>query len=138
MRGRFHPYHQHINPYQIQKIEPDDGVMVPIELEESVSIWYQVGDWHDTLQLPSPIDGQAGNFGGKVTIRFQVDQFTGSMIQHCHSLHHQDTGMMAQYKITGEEYTIWDGARDINPSCILPSGPMKSSDNEEVAYFEHM
>ena len=117
---KFHPYHHHINPFQIQKID-DAG-----ELDESVSIWYQVGDWHDSLQLPA-----AGPTS--VNIRFQADQFTGHMVQHCHILHHQDRGMMAQYEITGEEYTVWDGAHQINSMCTLPSGPMKNSDKEEEA-----
>jgi len=118
---KFHPYHQHISPFQLQKIfdftdptetresDPDSP------LAESVKTWYQVGDWHDTLQLPAKWDLTS------VLMRFQADLFTGKMVQHCHLLFHEDQGMMAQYKITGEEFTTWPGAREINPTCIEAS-----------------
>mmetsp|Transcript_5822 Transcript_5822/g.12798 ORF Transcript_5822/g.12798 Transcript_5822/m.12798 type:complete len:640 (+) Transcript_5822:96-2015(+) len=101
----FHPYHQHINPYQIYHINQ--------ELEKIVADWYQVGDWQDTLQIPMA----SSNFG-TVKFRFQADQFTGHMVQHCHLLFHEDKGMMAQYNVTGEEGDVWPGAKLIDPQCI--------------------
>ena len=29
---------------------------------------------------------------------------------------------MAQYNLLGEEGTIWQGSREVDPSCILPAG----------------
>ena len=29
---------------------------------------------------------------------------------------------MAQYNLLGEEGTIWQGSREVDPSCILPTG----------------
>jgi hypothetical protein len=40
------------------------------------------------------------------------------MVQHCHLLNHEDHGMMAQYDIVGEEGSVWQGAREIDPMCI--------------------
>jgi len=102
----FHPYHQHINPYQISFL---GGTLNPIAAD-----WYKVGDWHDTLQLPLARLGPAG----RPKMRFQADQFTGHMVQHCHLLFHEDQGMMAQYNVTGEEGAVWPGAKLIDPQCI--------------------
>eukprot|EP00984_Skeletonema_dohrnii_P027635 scaffold17263_cov147-Skeletonema_dohrnii-CCMP3373.AAC.4 len=109
----FHPYHQHVNAFQITSINinrPD------LKLTDDVAAWYQVGDHHDTLQLPNFQDSPETS----VTVRYQSDYFTGKMMQHCHMLDHEDKGMMTVYSIHGEEGTMWDKARDINPTCIMP------------------
>jgi len=118
----FHPYHQHINPFQIQEVFNDAAPDLDPDTytAEAVKIWYQVGDWQDTLQYPSlTSDGRTRATFAK--IRFQVDQFTGHMLQHCHLLFHEDQGMMAQYDMRGDEGTTWDGARDIDRTCIKPT-----------------
>lgn len=74
--------------------------------------WYQEGDFHDTFQYPT--------IGSTAKIRFAVNSFSGHMVMHCHILTHEDRGMMAQYNLLGEEGTLWQGARDIDPFCILP------------------
>jgi len=125
-QARSHPYHQHVNPYQIVDIRgnaldengdqdftyPGDPNNNPLE-EESVRIWYQKGDWHDTLQMPTT------QTSASFRIRFQTDQFAGHMIQHCHILFHEDKGMMSQYEIFGAEGTVWPKAREMNPQCLL-------------------
>ena len=108
----FHPYHQHVNKFQIQAIH-----ITTTNVTKEVGNWYQVGDWQDTLQLPNFQDAPETS----VTIRFQSDSYTGRMPQHCHMLDHEDKGMMAVYNVYGKEGTIWPGAREINPTCILPS-----------------
>lgn len=115
----FHPYHQHVNKFQLQTIHT-----TTTNLTMEVANWYQVGDWHDTLQLPNFRDSPETS----VTVRYQSDYFTGRMAQHCHMLDHEDKGMMAVYNVTGEEGTIWPGARIIDPTCILPS----SSNDKDV------
>ena len=127
----FHPYHQHINPFQIQEFynfanERIPGATNP-DIEDyvtaSVQTWYQVGDWQDTLQYPAFNKAESLSSFTAVRFRFQADSFTGHMVQHCHLLFHEDQGMMAQFNVTGEEGATWPGARDINPTCIEPSGP---------------
>lgn len=105
-----HPYHQHVNSYQIRKIEPTEG-----ELKDFVKQYYQVGDWHDVLQFPH-------NQATDVTFRFQADQFTGHMVQHCHLLFHEDLGMMTQYDITGKEGDWWKYAKVLDDKCVPPMG----------------
>jgi len=111
----FHPYHQHINPFQLIEIDTLNvvgGVIAP-----EVANWYQVGDWHDTLQFPAAMYGPYFI----VKMRFQADMFTGHMLQHCHLLFHEDQGMMAQYEVKGKEGATWSGATEVDPRCILPT-----------------
>jgi len=91
---QFHPYHLHVNPYQITGIWSDP--------------YYMVGDWHDTM-LPTSM-----NFA---TVKVNVDTFTGKMIAHCHLLEHEDNGMMGYWQITGKEGTTWSGAKKVDPEC---------------------
>ena len=78
-----------------------------------------MGDWHDTLQVP--LSSLRGNTTARPRMRFQADQFTGHMVQHCHLLFHEDQGMMAQYNVTGVEGAVWPGAELIDPQCIPAS-----------------
>lgn len=68
-----HPYHQHVNPFQIHSITLGD------EGEENAEVmnWYKEGDFHDTFQYPT---------SGTTKIRFAVNSFTGHMVMHCHIL----------------------------------------------------
>jgi len=91
---QYHPYHLHVNPYQIVKIWSDP--------------YFLPGDWHDTM-LPTNI-----NFA---TVRVNVDTFTGKMIAHCHLLEHEDNGMMGYWQIEGKEGTKWPGASKVDPQC---------------------
>ena len=77
----FHPHHQHVNSFQLYNIGP---IRPPIQPE--VTNYYQVGEWHATIQYPAL--GETA--GVDITFRFQVDIFTGHMIQHCHLLFHED------------------------------------------------
>lgn len=64
-----HPFHIHINPFQVVSI---NGVAVPPR-------------WQDTVILP---------FMGTVVIRTRFEDFTGLFVNHCHFLAHEDQGMM--------------------------------------------
>ena len=76
----FHPYHQHVNSFQIISININQPPDQPGgTLTDDVATWYQVGDWHDTLQLPNFQDSPETS----VTVRFQSDYYTGRMVQHC-------------------------------------------------------
>eukprot|EP00581_Thalassiosira_minuscula_P033293 CAMPEP_0183786260 /NCGR_PEP_ID=MMETSP0739-20130205/66926_1 /TAXON_ID=385413 /ORGANISM="Thalassiosira miniscula, Strain CCMP1093" /LENGTH=869 /DNA_ID=CAMNT_0026030301 /DNA_START=145 /DNA_END=2754 /DNA_ORIENTATION=+ len=124
----FHPYHQHINSFQITEINTRN---LDVVIQDIVANWYKVGDWQDTLQFPAALSQTGippGYFNPGVTpppqgffavkIRFQADQFTGHMVQHCHLLFHEDQGMMAQYNVTGEEGFSWKGARMVDSRCV--------------------
>ncbi|CAM9631032.1 unnamed protein product, partial [Discosporangium mesarthrocarpum] len=75
-----HPFHLHVNHFQL----------VRSSWEEGGPDW-QVGDWRDTISIPSP---------GNVTIRWKAYDFTGKAVAHCHIFGHSDTGMMMNFEIT--------------------------------------
>mmetsp|Transcript_82655 Transcript_82655/g.266564 ORF Transcript_82655/g.266564 Transcript_82655/m.266564 type:complete len:775 (+) Transcript_82655:43-2367(+) len=92
-----HPFHMHVNHFQIVSLEDLGGD----------SNFYKVGDWADTLMHGS----------GQAMIKSQTDAFIGSQIFHCHLLDHEDTGMMAHFKVGGKEGAWWHAARLIDPKC---------------------
>eukprot|EP00658_Telonema_sp_P-2_P032814 TRINITY_DN24207_c0_g1_i1.p1 TRINITY_DN24207_c0_g1~~TRINITY_DN24207_c0_g1_i1.p1 ORF type:complete len:192 (-),score=26.03 TRINITY_DN24207_c0_g1_i1:267-842(-) len=77
-----HPFHLHVNPFQIMQIgsTPGEGMLD-----------MRVGEWRDTVPVPhfSP-----------ARIRFKPDRFTGTTMVHCHMTPHVDLGMGAVVNIT--------------------------------------
>jgi FtsP/CotA-like multicopper oxidase with cupredoxin domain len=75
MNGVSHPFHLHINPFQVTKV---NGVTVdPF--------------WADTIALPP--DGTPEE-PTSVTFRVRFLNFRGTFVMHCHMLAHEDMGMM--------------------------------------------
>ena len=81
-----HPFHLHINPYQLQNVSDNSG-------------WFQEGDWHDVTLLP--LDDNENPTVTIGTYRFATDRFIGTEVLHCHFLEHEDKGCMATVNITG-------------------------------------
>mmetsp|Transcript_66536 Transcript_66536/g.192101 ORF Transcript_66536/g.192101 Transcript_66536/m.192101 type:complete len:628 (-) Transcript_66536:281-2164(-) len=98
--AKFHPFHIHVNPFQITTIN-NDG-------------YYMPGDWHDTF-LPTGTD--------VATVRMNIDAFTGKMIAHCHILEHEDNGMMAWFNIIGEDGSTYKKAKTLDPTCYEEEYP---------------
>lgn len=92
-----HPFHLHINPFQILEDPPD-----------TVDGYFLAGDWHDTLQTP--------NY--RIDVRTQYDKFTGPQVFHCHDLRHEDEGMMGVIDILGTEGTLFTRAEAIDSTCV--------------------
>src|SRR5215217_307877 len=67
---QWHPFHIHINPYQVVAV---NGRPVPVRYNE------------DTTAVP-PL--------GEITIRTRFLDFPGRWVYHCHILLHEDNGMM--------------------------------------------
>jgi FtsP/CotA-like multicopper oxidase with cupredoxin domain len=70
MTATGHPFHVHVNPFQVLQI---DG--------QPVKRPY----WADTLFVP---------VGHSATVRTRFRHFTGKTVLHCHILDHEDAGMM--------------------------------------------
>jgi suppressor of ftsI len=70
----WHPFHIHINDYQVVAI---NGQPVPVRYSE------------DTTPVP-PL--------GEITIRTRFRDFPGRWVYHCHILLHEDLGMMGTVK----------------------------------------
>lgn len=75
----FHPFHIHVNPFQVDRMEPDaTGAIVRRTV------------WKDTIMafqntLPP--------------LRMRYTRFTGKFVLHCHILQHEDQGMMQLVEI---------------------------------------
>ena len=91
-----HPFHLHINSFQIAEAPGDTSAN-----------YFLQGDWHDVLMSNN----------NALSVRLQTDRFTGKQVMHCHILEHEDQGMMAVGRITGTEGTLYTGAETIDSSC---------------------
>jgi FtsP/CotA-like multicopper oxidase with cupredoxin domain len=95
-----HPFHIHINPFQVTKIE------VPVPSTDGTSVTYTTyapkGDfwWSDVQNIPAGVALANGQVApGKVTIRHRFVDFTGTYVLHCHILAHEDRGMMQLVRV---------------------------------------
>lgn len=75
----YHPFHLHTNHFQVINATRLD-----------LTADYRLGDWRDTIIIP-PMS--------KVTIRFIPTDFVGLSLAHCHTLTHEDTGMMIAFNL---------------------------------------
>merc|ERR1712057_80007 len=67
-----HPLHLHVNPFQLTQF--DDAIVTKTGIVCDMEYGYScVGDWVDTLQLPTAAAG--GKSDG--SFRFMTDTFTG-------------------------------------------------------------
>jgi FtsP/CotA-like multicopper oxidase with cupredoxin domain len=101
-----HPFHIHINPFQVIKIE----IPVLIDSSKPVSpenIKYTAYTpngayvWQDVITMPG---GQITTDGkqiwpSRVTIRQTYLDFIGTYVLHCHILAHEDRGMMQLVRV---------------------------------------
>ena len=76
-----HPFHIHINPYQVTKIngEPYDAL-----------------SYEDT----TPVPAVRGTQPGSITFRTRFLDFPGTFVFHCHILGHEDGGMMSLVQVS--------------------------------------
>jgi hypothetical protein len=73
-----HPYHQHVNHFQMATSDTANGAL------------WRKGEWRDVVPLPF--------WGSK--FRFKPAHFPGEIIVHCHMLEHEDMGMMGLMKVS--------------------------------------
>lgn len=74
-----HPFHIHINPFQVLEA---DGLPIP----------YPKNRWLDTIAIPPH---------GKVRLRTRYLDYDGTFVFHCHTLVHEDQGMMRIITVEG-------------------------------------
>ncbi len=84
-----HIFHIHVNPFQVQrKYAYGTGYdFAAAGMDENAWVW------KDTLVAPVYRDDEK-DAKEIATIRTRYTQFTGSFVQHCHVLDHEDNGMM--------------------------------------------
>jgi suppressor of ftsI len=74
--GLAHPFHIHINPYQVTKINDQP---------------FNALSYEDTTPVPPQ---------GSITMRTRFLDFPGTWVFHCHILGHEDGGMMAIVQVS--------------------------------------
>ena len=78
-----HPFHIHVNPFQVISITANDPNYPVPKIDPSV--------WWDTIMLPSFSTT-------KIRTRYRSD-ITGLTVFHCHFLPHEDNGMMSLFEL---------------------------------------
>ena len=77
-KGADHPFHIHVNPCWVTRVEvPDEHGRLHNILDAP--------RWMDTITIPR---------GGRAVFRSRFEDYTGSWVNHCHILMHEDHGMM--------------------------------------------
>jgi FtsP/CotA-like multicopper oxidase with cupredoxin domain/peroxiredoxin len=84
-----HPFHIHVNPFEVTSIMAPEIVAGKPVTKNGVPILKEQlthgPEWRDTVKIPG---------GGYVKMRTHYTDFTGTFVQHCHILDHEDQGMM--------------------------------------------
>jgi FtsP/CotA-like multicopper oxidase with cupredoxin domain len=96
-----HPFHIHINPFQVTEIYDPNTMSAPQQLPPP---WV----WWDVIPIPA---GKLGSDGktitpGHVKMRTRFVDFTGMYVFHCHILGHEDRGMMQLVQVVDNATVI--------------------------------
>lgn len=97
-----HPFHIHVNPFQIVKIIGPDGTDLsePGAIDPSDPGDQQYaglkGVWKDTLFVKGPVKDK-GDY--TLYVRTRYERYIGEFVLHCHILDHEDQGMMQNVRI---------------------------------------
>ncbi len=111
-RGVDHPFHIHINPMWVIRIDiPDENGDLHNILPEP--------QWMDTVPIPRN--------GGRVVFRSRFEDFVGTWVHHCHILLHEDMGMMQTIECVDR---VEDA--NYNPRAKVASHEMKASEVDEI------
>lgn len=85
-----HPFHIHVNPFQIDRILDVNDKDVSLPGSGDSSYDGLKGTWRDTLWIKS---------GFKVYVRTRYQRYIGEYVLHCHILDHEDQGMMQNVRV---------------------------------------
>ena len=86
-----HPFHIHVNPFQIVEIlDPDGNDVSVLGAEDGGDPQYGglKGVWKDTLWVKNP--GTNPKMSYKVVIRTRYQRYIGEFVLHCHILDHEN------------------------------------------------
>lgn len=86
-----HPFHIHVNPFQIVEVLDPTGADVSGPGNPNVSQYANLkGVWKDTLMVEQ---------GHVIKVRTRYERYIGDFVLHCHILDHEDQGMMQNVRI---------------------------------------
>jgi len=99
-QGTEHPFHIHVNPFQITEIFDPTTMTAPLKLPKP---WI----WWDTFALPqaAPVSGGPVQ-NGHIKMRTRFADFTGKYVDHCHILAHEDRGMMQLVQVVDKKTVV--------------------------------
>jgi L-ascorbate oxidase len=100
-----HPFHIHVNPFQIVKILDRKG-------NDVSTMDYNIKDVEDNGTVDVQYRGLKGVYkdtifvkqGYRVFVRTSYKKFEGDFVMHCHILDHEDQGMMETVRICGDKF----------------------------------
>jgi FtsP/CotA-like multicopper oxidase with cupredoxin domain len=90
-----HPFHIHVNPFQIIEIDTPTGL-------DTYSKYTPANNyiWQDVIAIPiANVDANNNVTPGRIIIRQTYPDFIGTFVLHCHILPHEDRGMMQLVRI---------------------------------------
>jgi FtsP/CotA-like multicopper oxidase with cupredoxin domain len=97
-----HPFHIHINPFQVIQIDTPAKNADPTKYPTYTSYAPKNNFiWQDVVAIPPAVIGPDGKTvaPGRVRIRQTFVDFTGTYVLHCHILAHEDRGMMQLVRV---------------------------------------
>ncbi|OBQ15505.1 MAG: hypothetical protein AN486_23015 [Anabaena sp. AL93] len=104
-----HPFHIHVNPFQIVKILDPNGKDVSRpdvkdDFSGAIDPEYRglKGVWKDTIWVKTvteDVNGVKTELPYKIFIRTRYERYIGDFVLHCHILDHEDQGMMQNVSI---------------------------------------
>lgn len=95
-----HPFHIHVNPFQIVEVFDPSTMTAPLKLAAPYVWWDTFGIPPASNTLPNgnprvdPHTGKQVYVPGYFKMRSRFDDFAGTYVNHCHILAHEDRGMM--------------------------------------------
>lgn len=127
-----HPFHIHVNPFQIVSITDPNGKDVSAadaidDANDAIDPQYRgLKDvWKDTLFIKSllPPDtklptGFSGIYTVKIRTRYQ--RYIGEYVLHCHILDHEDQGMMQNVEVVLPQGAAMPGTAPHDPALHPP------------------
>lgn len=83
-----HPFHIHVNPFEIMSVTSADGK--DLTADPTSQYFGMKGVFKDTVFI---------EFGVVVKVRTHYRRYVGDFVLHCHILNHEDAGMMEMVRI---------------------------------------
>jgi FtsP/CotA-like multicopper oxidase with cupredoxin domain len=96
-----HPFHIHINPFQVVRIETPTQASPTRPVKYSIYKPTKDYIWQDVIAIPPGVISADGKqiSPGRVVIRQTYLDFPGTFVLHCHILAHEDRGMMQLVRV---------------------------------------
>ncbi|MCG5244031.1 multicopper oxidase family protein [Azospirillum doebereinerae] len=99
-----HPFHIHVNPFQIVEIRNNEGMDVSGNALPANAADEQYrglkGTWKDTLWVQNAGSSTPNKGKYTVVVRTRYQRYIGEFVLHCHILDHEDQGMMQNVRIS--------------------------------------